>query len=42
MYGVTGIPARWTGPLHVPLPGFGERVLRAPELESLARGLVSR
>ncbi|WP_327697118.1 ADP-ribosylglycohydrolase family protein [Streptomyces sp. NBC_00459] len=42
VYGVTGIPARWTEPLHVPLPGFGERVLHAPELEKLARSLVAR
>lgn len=41
VYGVTGIPGRWTEPLHVPLPGFGERALRAPELESLARGLAT-
>lgn len=42
VYGVTGIPERWTEPLHVPLPGFDERVLRAPELESLARGLAAQ
>ncbi|MFD5554309.1 ADP-ribosylglycohydrolase family protein [Streptomyces sp. NPDC127068] len=39
-YGPAAIPARWTDPLHVPLPGFGERVLRLPELVDLARGLV--
>lgn len=45
VYGITGIPgipARWTEPLHVPLPGFGERVPRTPESEALARGLVTR
>lgn len=35
-YGVGAIPARWTEPLHVPLPGFGERVLRLAELADLA------
>ncbi|MEV6020396.1 ADP-ribosylglycohydrolase family protein [Streptomyces sp. NPDC051997] len=36
VYGDTALPARWTGPLHVPLPGFGGRVLRAAELTDLA------
>ncbi|MFF2021027.1 ADP-ribosylglycohydrolase family protein [Streptomyces sp. NPDC058171] len=40
-YGSAAIPARWTDPLHVPLPGSGERVLRLPELVALARGLVA-
>jgi ADP-ribosylglycohydrolase len=39
VYGVAGIPQRWTEPLHVPLPGFGDRVLRAGELVGLARRL---
>ncbi|WP_424216599.1 ADP-ribosylglycohydrolase family protein (plasmid) [Streptomyces sp. BI20] len=39
VYGRRAIPERWTGPLHVPLPGFGGRVLRAPELADLARRL---
>ncbi|MFI6643248.1 ADP-ribosylglycohydrolase family protein [Streptomyces sp. NPDC050504] len=39
VYGAAAIPARWTGPLHVPLPGFGDRVLRAPDLADLARRL---
>ncbi|RNG18373.1 ADP-ribosylglycohydrolase family protein [Streptomyces botrytidirepellens] len=39
-YGRDAIPARWTGPLHVPLPGFG-RVLRLPDLLDLVRRLVT-
>ncbi len=35
-YGLDAIPARWTEPLHVPLPGFDGRVLRVPELLELA------
>lgn len=38
-YGLEAIPARWTEPLHVPLPGFGGRVLRLPELLGLAHRL---
>ncbi|MGW1172869.1 ADP-ribosylglycohydrolase family protein [Kitasatospora sp. NPDC002543] len=38
-YGLAAIPERWTGPLHVRLPGFGGRVLRQPELLDLARRL---
>ncbi|MER5226966.1 ADP-ribosylglycohydrolase family protein [Streptomyces flaveus] len=38
VYGADAIPSRWTEPLHVPLPGFDGRVLRAAELaERLAR-----
>lgn len=40
VHGVTAVPERWTALLHVPLPGFGERVLRAPELTELARWLA--
>ncbi|GAA1313252.1 ribosylglycohydrolase [Planotetraspora silvatica] len=40
-YGVDAIPARWTEPLHVPLPGFDGRVLRLPDLLELARRLAS-
>lgn len=40
MYGADGIPGRWIEPLHVPLPGFGGRVLRAAELGTLARRLA--
>ncbi|MFK4594749.1 hypothetical protein RKD30_001416 [Streptomyces pristinaespiralis] len=28
VYGIEAVPERWTAPLHVPLPGFGGRVLR--------------
>lgn len=40
VYGVGAIPSRWTGPLHVPLPGFGGRVLRADQLRGLAVALA--
>ncbi len=38
-YGPAAIPAHWTEPLHVPLPGFGGRMLRVDELVDLARRL---
>ncbi|WP_328724571.1 ADP-ribosylglycohydrolase family protein [Streptomyces sp. NBC_00259] len=38
-HGLDAIPARWTEPLHVPLPGFGERVLRLADLIDLAHRL---
>ncbi|MFF9001924.1 ADP-ribosylglycohydrolase family protein [Streptomyces achromogenes] len=38
-YGWDAIPARWTEPLHVPLPGFGGRVLSLADLIGLARRL---
>lgn len=41
LYGAEAIPARWTAPLHVPLPGF-DRTLRATDLTTLARNLASR
>lgn len=40
VYGADGIPGRWIEPLHVPLPGFGGRVLRSAELASLALRLT--
>ncbi|MFG2023077.1 ADP-ribosylglycohydrolase family protein [Streptomyces sp. NPDC048825] len=40
VYGADAIPSRWTEPLHVPLPGFGGRVLRAGELVGLADRLA--
>ncbi|MGW4164773.1 ADP-ribosylglycohydrolase family protein [Streptomyces sp. NPDC004788] len=40
VHGPDAVPARWTEPLHVPLPGFGDRVLRAADLADLARRLV--
>ncbi|MFE7326018.1 ADP-ribosylglycohydrolase family protein [Streptomyces sp. NPDC057565] len=42
VYGMGAIPPRWTDPLHVPLPGYGDRVLRTPELAALARRLDAR
>lgn len=42
VHGIGAIPERWTAPLHVPLPGFGGRVLRTPELTTLARRLHGR
>ncbi|MFF8810651.1 ADP-ribosylglycohydrolase family protein [Streptomyces pactum] len=41
VYGLDAIPDRWTGPLHVPLPGAGDRVLRLPELLELTRRLTA-
>ncbi|MER8087544.1 ADP-ribosylglycohydrolase family protein [Streptomyces sp. NPDC058316] len=42
VYGFAAIPVRWTGPLHVPLPGHGDRVLRrTADLATLARRLDS-
>ncbi|MFJ5533429.1 ADP-ribosylglycohydrolase family protein [Streptomyces sp. NPDC093261] len=40
-YGVDAIPTRWTEPLHVPLPGFGGRVLRCGELLRLTQRLAT-
>jgi ADP-ribosylglycohydrolase len=40
-YGADAIPARWTRHLHVPLPGFGTRILRLPELVDLALRLAA-
>lgn len=39
VYGIDSVPERWTAVLHVPLPGFGERVLRVRDLAELARRL---
>ncbi|MEV4997622.1 ADP-ribosylglycohydrolase family protein [Streptomyces niveus] len=41
VYGFATIPQRWTSPLHVPLPGYGDRVLRTPELARLAAQLAT-
>ncbi|MGW1891738.1 ADP-ribosylglycohydrolase family protein [Streptomyces sp. NPDC002004] len=41
LYGYDAVPARWTAPLHVPLPGFDGRVLRLPELIALAGRLAA-
>ncbi|MER6030564.1 ADP-ribosylglycohydrolase family protein [Streptomyces sp. NPDC001851] len=40
VYGAEAIPPRWLEPLHVPLPGFGGRVLRAEGLTGLAEELL--
>ncbi|MFF5652180.1 ADP-ribosylglycohydrolase family protein [Streptomyces collinus] len=40
-YGWEAVPARWTGPLHVPLPGFGGRVVRSADLIDLAHRLAA-
>ncbi|MFG2710691.1 ADP-ribosylglycohydrolase family protein [Streptomyces goshikiensis] len=40
-YGQDAVPEQWTAPLHVPLPGFGDRVLDAAALRDLARRLAS-
>lgn len=39
-YGRAAVPEAWTAPLHVPLPGFGNRVLDAADLQDLARRLA--
>ncbi|MFF2655182.1 ADP-ribosylglycohydrolase family protein [Streptomyces sp. NPDC058045] len=39
VYGAGAIPADWTGPLHLPLPGFGTRILRTADFLTLADGL---
>jgi ADP-ribosylglycohydrolase len=39
VYGIGAVPARWTEPLHVPLPGFAGRVLSATDLAGLTRRL---
>jgi ADP-ribosylglycohydrolase len=39
VYGISAVPERWTAALHVPLPGFGERVLRVEEFAEIARRL---
>ncbi|MFG2134456.1 ADP-ribosylglycohydrolase family protein [Streptomyces sp. NPDC048751] len=39
VHGIDALPPRWTDPLHVPLPGFGGRVLRVAELVGLAEQL---
>ncbi|MFD9409810.1 ADP-ribosylglycohydrolase family protein [Streptomyces sp. NPDC059989] len=40
-YGALAIPGHWTAGLHVPLPGFGDRVLDAEDLRDLAQRLVA-
>ncbi|WP_030759668.1 ADP-ribosylglycohydrolase family protein [Streptomyces griseus] len=41
VHGAGAIPARWTTALHVPLPGFGGRVLHADDLRALALALAA-
>ncbi|WP_406392963.1 ADP-ribosylglycohydrolase family protein [Streptomyces sp. NBC_00882] len=40
VYGLSAVPERWTAPLHVPLPGFADRVLRTSDLANLTRRLT--
>ncbi len=40
-YGEGAVPESWTAALHVPLPGFGERVLDADDLRALAQRLAA-
>ncbi|HEY5835494.1 ADP-ribosylglycohydrolase family protein [Streptomyces sp.] len=40
IHGFDAIPTRWTEPLHVPLPGASDRVLRLPDLIDLAQHLA--
>ncbi|MFI8388418.1 ADP-ribosylglycohydrolase family protein [Streptomyces sp. NPDC085540] len=39
-YGQGAVPEHWTAALHVPLPGFGDRVLDADDLRTLAQRLA--
>ncbi|MBT2367491.1 ADP-ribosylglycohydrolase family protein [Streptomyces sp. ISL-10] len=41
VYGIGAVPERWTQALRVPLPGFGDRVLRSADLTELARALAA-
>nr|WP_106977424.1 ADP-ribosylglycohydrolase family protein [Streptomyces sp. NRRL S-241] len=40
-YGRQAVPEHWTATLHVPLPGFGGRVLDADDLGALAQRLAA-
>ncbi|WP_328297123.1 ADP-ribosylglycohydrolase family protein [Streptomyces sp. NBC_00435] len=40
-YGQAAVPESWTAPLHVPLPGWGDRVLDSAALRELARRLAT-
>ncbi|MBT2454114.1 ADP-ribosylglycohydrolase family protein [Streptomyces sp. ISL-86] len=40
-YGQAAIPEQWSATLHVPLPGFGSRVLDADALRGLAQRLAA-
>ncbi|WRZ92573.1 ADP-ribosylglycohydrolase family protein [Streptomyces sp. NBC_01007] len=42
VHGEGSLPERWTEALHVPLPGWGGRVLRAAELTDLAQRLTGK
>ena len=41
VHGRDAVPTEWTEPLHVPLPGFGDRVLDAQALCALAERLAA-
>ncbi|WTV72431.1 ADP-ribosylglycohydrolase family protein [Streptomyces sp. NBC_00029] len=40
-YGRAAVPGHWTASLHVPLPGFGDRILDADDLCTLAQRLAA-
>lgn len=40
VHGIAAVPQRWTSPLHVPLPGFADRVLSTADLATLTARLV--
>jgi ADP-ribosyl-[dinitrogen reductase] hydrolase len=39
VYGIVGIPIRWTSVVHGRVPGHGDRVVRLPDLHHLAAAL---
>jgi ADP-ribosylglycohydrolase len=41
-YGIDAVPERWIRALHVPVPGWQDRVLRARDLGELASRLFQR
>ena len=42
VFGMAGIPARWSSAVHGRVPGCGERVWRLPDLQELAAALDGR
>ncbi|WP_328747899.1 ADP-ribosylglycohydrolase family protein [Streptomyces sp. NBC_00285] len=41
VHGITAVPEHWTAALHVPLPGFADRVLSAADLAALTLLLIA-